>query len=111
MRIEDLVLRAAEAFPGLVPTRAQLSHEAGRKLQEKEGLEIDQGILAARILGHSRCGTHLCHAMLLRRPESEAALATLTARAVQIGRLRPTAPGMRCRTGFPTLQHFHQRDK
>ena len=26
-------------------------------------------------------------------------------------RLRPTAPGMRCRTGFPTLQHFHQRDK
>jgi hypothetical protein len=27
------------------------------------------------------------------------------------GRLRPTAPGMRCRTGFPTLQHFHQRDK
>ena len=23
----------------------------------------------------------------------------------------PMAPGMRCRTGFPTLQHFHQRDK
>ena len=82
VRIEDLVLRAAETFPGLVPTRAQLAHEAGRKLQEKEGLEIDQGILAARILGHSRCGTHLCHAMLLPRPESEAALATLTSQGV-----------------------------
>jgi hypothetical protein len=23
----------------------------------------------------------------------------------------PMALGMRCRTGFPTLQHFHQRDK
>jgi len=23
----------------------------------------------------------------------------------------PMAPGMRCRTGFPTLQHFQQRDK
>ena len=32
-----------------------------------------------------------------------------SAGAVQIGWLRPTAPGMRCRTGFPTLQQFHQR--
>ena len=23
----------------------------------------------------------------------------------------PMAPGMRCRTGFPSLQHFRQRDK
>ena len=23
----------------------------------------------------------------------------------------PLAPGMKFRTGFPTLQHFHQRDK
>ena len=68
VRIEDLVLRAAETVPGLVPTRAQLAHEAGRKLQEKEGLEIDQGILAARILGHSRCGTHLCHASCCPAP-------------------------------------------
>ena len=82
IRIEDLVLQAAEAFPGLVPTGAQLAHEAGRKLREKEGVEIDQGILAARILGHPRCGTHLCHAMLLPRPESEPALATLTAQGV-----------------------------
>ena len=98
IRIEDLVLQAAEAFPGLVPTGAQLAHEAGRKLREKEGVEIDQGILAARILGHPRCGTHLCHAMLLPRPESEPALATLTAQgvvdlgAVRIERHGPAIP-------------------
>jgi thioesterase DpgC len=89
VRIEDLVLQAAEAFPGLAPTRAQLAHEAGRKLREKEGIEVDQGILAARILGHPRCGTHLCHAMLLPRPESEAALAILTAHdIVDLGPVR-----------------------
>src|SRR5262249_37179596 len=34
---------------------------------------------------------------------------TRPAGAVQIGRLRPMAPGIRCRTGFPSLRHFHQR--
>jgi (3,5-dihydroxyphenyl)acetyl-CoA 1,2-dioxygenase len=77
LRVEDLVLSAAEAFPGLVPDRARLAVEADLKLGEKDGLELDQSILIARILAHQRCGLHLCHAMLLPRPESAAALATL----------------------------------
>jgi (3,5-dihydroxyphenyl)acetyl-CoA 1,2-dioxygenase len=76
-RVEDLVLNAAEAFPGLVPDRARLSVEADLKLGEKDGLELDQSMLIARVLAHQRCGLHLCHAMLLPRPESAAALATL----------------------------------
>ncbi|MDR3533616.1 MAG: enoyl-CoA hydratase/isomerase family protein [Rhodopila sp.] len=89
VRVEDLVHHAAEAYPGLVPTRAQLAEEARRKLKEKKGLEIDQGILVAHILGHPRCGTHLCHAMLLPRPETAAALATLDAQGyVDLGPVR-----------------------
>lgn len=77
VRVEDLVLRAAAAFPGLVPDEALLAGDAGRKLPEKEGWEIDQALLLAHVLGDERCGTHLCHAMLLPHPDSAAALAAL----------------------------------
>jgi len=89
VRVEDLVHAAADAFPGLVPTRAQLAAEAALPLKEKQGLEIDQSLLLAHILGHPRCGTHLCHAMLLPRPETSAALAALDAQEfVDLGPVR-----------------------
>jgi thioesterase DpgC len=89
VRVEDLVHHAAEAYPGLVPTRTQLAEEAGRPLKEKQRLEIDQSLLIARILANPRCGTHLCHAMLLPRPETTAALATLNAQGfVDLGPVR-----------------------
>ncbi len=72
-----------------MPTRAQLAVEAGLKLKDKQGLEIDQSLLLAHVLAHPRCGTHLCHAMLLPRPETAAALATLDAQGfVDLGPVR-----------------------
>ena len=89
VRVQDLVHQAAETYPGLVPTRAQLAEEAARPLKEKQGLEIAQSLLLARILAHPVCGTHLCHAMLLPRPETAAALATLDAQGfVDLGPVR-----------------------
>jgi thioesterase DpgC len=89
VRVEDLVLKAAEAYPGLVPTREALAEESGRKLKDKQGLEIDQSLLLSHILAHPRCGTHLCHAMLLPRPETAAALASLDAQGfVDLGPVR-----------------------
>jgi (3,5-dihydroxyphenyl)acetyl-CoA 1,2-dioxygenase len=89
VRVEDLADQAAEAYPGLVPNRAQLAAEAGRPLKEKQGLEIDQSLLFAHILAHPRCGTHLCHGMLLPRPETAAALAVLDAQGfVDLGPVR-----------------------
>ncbi len=89
VRVEDLVDRAAAAYPGLVPTRAQLDVEAGLPLKQKQGLEIDHSLLVAHILAHPRCGTHLCHAMLLPRAETPAALATLEAQGfVDLGPVR-----------------------
>jgi (3,5-dihydroxyphenyl)acetyl-CoA 1,2-dioxygenase len=79
VRVEDLVRDAAEAYPGLVPTREQLAAESGRPLKDKEGWEAGQSLLIAHILADPRCGTHLCHALLLPRPETAAALATLAA--------------------------------
>ena len=89
VRVEDLVRCAAEAYPGLVPDQDQLAAEAGRALKDKAGLEIDQSLLLAHILADPRCGTHLCHAMLLPRPETAAALALLDAQGyVDLGPVR-----------------------
>jgi (3,5-dihydroxyphenyl)acetyl-CoA 1,2-dioxygenase len=89
VRVEDLVRDAAEACPGLLPTREQLAAESGRPLKDKEGWEADQSLLLAHVLADPRCGTHLCHAMLLPRPEAAAALASLAAQGfVDLGPVR-----------------------
>ena len=75
MRIERLVYDAAEAVPGLAPTRAEVAAEAELRQSEKDGCEIDQGILCNQFLADPECGLHLCHAMLLPREESAEALA------------------------------------
>jgi (3,5-dihydroxyphenyl)acetyl-CoA 1,2-dioxygenase len=82
VRVEDLVLRAAETFPGLAPTRRLLEAEEATIQRDKEGLEIDQGLLLSHILGHERAGAHLCRAMLLPRPESKEELARFVADGV-----------------------------
>jgi (3,5-dihydroxyphenyl)acetyl-CoA 1,2-dioxygenase len=70
VRLEDLVFAAAEAVPGLTPTVAHVAAEAERLQRDKDGVEIDQGIFLANVLGSEQAGRHLCHAMLLPRPES-----------------------------------------
>jgi thioesterase DpgC len=75
VRIEQLVYDAAEMVPGLAPTRAEVLAEAELRQSEKDGCEIDQGILCNQFLADPECGLHLCHAMLLPREESAEALA------------------------------------
>ncbi len=82
VRLDDLVFEASEAVPGLTPTRAQIAAESGRLQRDKDGIEIDQGIFLAHVLGSERAGRHLCHAMLLPHPESAEFLAKLDAEGV-----------------------------
>jgi (3,5-dihydroxyphenyl)acetyl-CoA 1,2-dioxygenase len=70
IRVEHLVRDAAVAVPGLVPNDSALARENTFQQQHKDGFEIDQGLLLSHVLGHAACGMHLCHAMLLPRPES-----------------------------------------
>ncbi len=74
VRDEELVYAAADRFPGLVPTRAQMAAERARALPDKEGIEIAQGLFLSFVLASPRCGAHLVWSML--RP-TEAALARL----------------------------------
>ena len=70
VRVEDLVYEAAERFPGLVPTRAEVSADAERKLGAKEGVELSQGLFLSQVLASPRAGSHLVHAMLRPTPEA-----------------------------------------
>ncbi len=76
LRLEELVFAAADAVPGLVPPREDVAAEAVLKQGDKEGVEVDQGLFLAHVLADRACGEHLCHAMLLPRPESADALRT-----------------------------------
>jgi (3,5-dihydroxyphenyl)acetyl-CoA 1,2-dioxygenase len=70
IRVEELVIAVADAVPGLVPGRQDLAAEAGRLQRDRSGAEIDQGLFIAAVLANQEAGRHLCHSMLLPRPES-----------------------------------------
>ena len=70
LRIDELVLAAARARPGLVPTDEQMAAERSRQQAEKEGREIDQGIFLRGILRAPKAGPHLLDAMLRPTPRA-----------------------------------------
>jgi enoyl-CoA hydratase/carnithine racemase len=69
-RVEHLVRDAAAIVPGLVPEATELAREDGVPQRDKDGAEIDQGLFLSHVLAHPMSGMHLCHAMLLPRPEA-----------------------------------------
>jgi thioesterase DpgC len=64
VRLDDFVYEAAQLVPGLVPTRAEVEQERTRKLADKRGLELAQGLLLSEILAIPRTGRHLVESML-----------------------------------------------
>jgi thioesterase DpgC len=70
LRDDQLLDAAAERHPGLVPGRDQLAAESERRLADKQGIEIAQGLFLSHVLASPRAGAHLVWAML--RPTSEA---------------------------------------
>jgi (3,5-dihydroxyphenyl)acetyl-CoA 1,2-dioxygenase len=73
LRVSELVYSAAELFPLLLPTRAQIAAERTLQRQSaKQGLEVDQGFFIAHVLADAAAGNHLIRAMLLPKPEAEA---------------------------------------
>ena len=82
LRADEVCLRAAAARPGLLPSEAELAAEAGRLQKDKKGLERRQGEFLSALLADPARGAHLCHAMLLPRDDSHAALQTFRAKGV-----------------------------
>jgi thioesterase DpgC len=70
LRVEELMQEAAALVPGLTPGTEAMAAERALPLKDKEGIEIDHGILLSHVLAHPDSGRHLCHAMLLPHPEA-----------------------------------------
>jgi enoyl-CoA hydratase/carnithine racemase len=70
LRDQELLAAAAERYPGLVPSATEMAAEGERKLADKQGLEIAQGLFLSHVLASPRAGSHLVWAML--RPTREA---------------------------------------
>ncbi len=70
VRVEELAAGAAALVPGLVPTAATVQSEAVWLQKNKDGHELDQGILFNRFLADRTTGLHLCHSMLRPHPDS-----------------------------------------
>jgi (3,5-dihydroxyphenyl)acetyl-CoA 1,2-dioxygenase len=64
VRADDLVYAAADAVPGLVPTRAEVDGQRGLLQKDKVGVEVAQGTLLGAVLADPECGRHLIDAML-----------------------------------------------
>ncbi len=70
VRLEELMAAAAKLLPGLLPSDDEIGDEKGLPQGKKTGLEIDQGLFVSALLRSEQSGRHLCHAMLLPRPEA-----------------------------------------
>ncbi|ANN20055.1 enoyl-CoA hydratase [Amycolatopsis orientalis] len=99
LRLDELVRAAASAYPGLVPTEAQMAAERSRRQAEKEGREIDQGIFLRGILNAPKAGPHLLDAML--RPTARAL--ELLPEFVETGVVRMEAASLERRDGVAYL--------
>ena len=103
LRAEELAYAAAERFPGLTPSRATVAAELERKLGEKEGAEIAQGLFLAHVLASRRAGSHLIDTML--RPTAEALERLAAFRAEGLVDLGPVHVSREGRAGVMELRN------
>lgn len=75
VRVDALVYRAGERFPGLTPTRDAVLAERQHPQRDKDGMEIDQGLFLSQMLALPRAGLHLCWSMLRPHPDTQHHLA------------------------------------
>ncbi len=94
LRVDELVWRAAELWPGLAPTRAQLREESNRMQVDKDGREIAQGVLVSQLMSDRRIGTHMLLSMQLPTQEAHERLDEFIARgSLDLGPVRVEAKG------------------
>ena len=112
VRLDELCRRAAKTFPGLVPSEEALAAEAPLMQAAKRGLDIDQGVFLSGLLADPGVGLHLCHAMLLPRPDSAQKLAEFRkAGALDLGGARVERRGKACLVTMNNPRHLNAEDE
>ena len=89
VRVDELCRLACAAGVQWLPSQADLAAEAPLPQKDKQGHEKRLGAFLSAVLNDPTRGMHLCHAMLLPRADSAAALETFrTQGAVQLAGAR-----------------------
>jgi (3,5-dihydroxyphenyl)acetyl-CoA 1,2-dioxygenase len=103
LRVSELAYAAADRYPGLLPTRAEIDAERELAQKHKRGLEIDQGVFVAHVLADPRVGFHLMHAMSQPKAEALALLGDFQrVGSVDLGPMRVDRAG---NVGHVTIQN------
>jgi enoyl-CoA hydratase/carnithine racemase len=111
VRLEQLVYDAATEVPGLTPSRTEMEAERARKLADKEGLELAQGLFAAYVLAAPDPGRHLVTTMLEPMPEALERLEQLRATgAVDLGFARVTRRDRAGVVELVNVRHLNAED-
>jgi (3,5-dihydroxyphenyl)acetyl-CoA 1,2-dioxygenase len=111
VRLEQLVYDVATEVPGLTPSRTAMEAERARKLADKEGLELAQGLLAAYVLAAPDPGVHLVTTMLEPMPEAFEHLEQLRATGtVDLGHARVTRHGRAGIVELVNVRHLNAED-
>jgi thioesterase DpgC len=112
VRVDELCYRAAERFPGVLPSAADLAAEAPRLQKDKRGIEKAQGEFLSAVLRDPVCGTHLCHAMLLPHPASRARLAEFESKGnLDLGGARVHREGKAAVVTMNNPRHLNAEDE
>ena len=69
-RVDALLEAAAARLPSVLPTEAALAAERELMQQDKDGLEIAQGLFVSQVCADPQCGHHLLRSMLRPLPGS-----------------------------------------
>jgi thioesterase DpgC len=111
LRVEQLLERAAQRYPGLVPTAAAVAAEREYRQGDKDGLEIAQGLFLAHVLSLPRAGAHLIWAM--QRPTVQALERLDEFRAtgsLDLGKARVTREGRAGTLELRNPRHLNAED-
>lgn len=94
LRVDELVWSGARLWPGLLPTREQVTREAELMQMDKDGREINQGLFLSQLLSDPEIGTHLLMSMLQPTRQARELLEEFVATGrAELGQARVEARG------------------
>jgi len=93
-RVDALLEAAAARLPDVLPSEAELAAERELMQQDKDGLEIAQGLFVSQVCADPQCGHHLLRSMLRPLPGSLERLAEFTrAGRIDLGTVKVEVEG------------------
>lgn len=111
VNLSEIALAAADLVPGLAPSHEQLAEESNRMQADKEGRELDQGILFHSILNQSETGNELIEYLLRVTPRALSLIESFRSQnELDLGKIRLTKKGQAAYVEFKNSDCLNAED-